>query len=453
MGGNGGLYGRSAGVGGFGGTGLSLLRANFTNSGEISGGTGGGVRSPLGGGQGVYLGDFATFTNTKSGIIQGGYSMGATAGADGVYIGSTNGFTNAGLINDGAVKYSYSYTFHYGASGHGGARVYLKATGSNNGTIVGGGSGSLGVNLAGVDGGVGLLMNNNFEPDPFRETFVNTGQITGGAGGTGVQYGGNGGAGVYLNYGTLTNAGTITGGTGGHGQRADGGSGDAVTVAGYSALIVENGAVFNGLVAARGGTGKGSDTLEVSGASSAPLTGIGTEFTGFHTVEFAPHAAWTIAGDTIGLASGQAIRGFSSSDAITLTDAAAAQGQVSVGTAGIVTISAGGDIYNLDIKNATLGESFTFSDYTLRESVFSPAPAMTFLRPAEPASASPSPFRALGLEQFMSALAFHGSPLSGTEPAAWANHASLTAGSQLGLIQDISKLPQGDVQTLVTLHA
>ena len=39
----------------------------------------------------------------------------------------------------------------------------------------------------------------------------------------------------------------------------------------------------------------------------------------------------------------------------------------------------------------------------------------------------------------MSALAFHGSPLSGTEPAAWANHASLTAGSQLGLFQDISK--------------
>jgi hypothetical protein len=443
---------------GEGGIGLALSRASFTNSGQITGGSGGGQALFFGGGDGMYVEDLATFSNTKTGIIQGGYSMGATDGSNGVYVGSTRGFTNAGLIVGGAVKYEYSQASRYIAGGQGGSGVYVAfdSSGSNSGKIVGGGSGTLGVNRIGVGGGAGLLMNTYFAsygPNPFRETFVNSGQITGGAGGNGTEYGGNGGVGVYLSLGTLTTSGTITGGAGGYGKLGDGQNGDAVTVTGYSTLIVENGAVFNGLVAARGGTGKGSDTLEVSGTSSAPLNGVGTEFTGFHKIDFAAKAAWTVTGDTAGLASGQVIKGFSASDAIELTDAAASQGQVRVGTAGIVTLSAGGDTYELNISNATVGESFSFSDYTLRESIMSPAPAMTFIRPAQPAAAPPSLFAALGVEPFMGVPGFHASLHTGVETSAWASHPTLAAGSAFGLFQDFSGPPRGEVQTAVTLHA
>jgi hypothetical protein len=448
LGGDGGDYGPSRLATPFGGTGLSLNGGTFSNGGEISGG---------GGGQGVYLTGEAVLSNAKDGLIQGGYIAGAYRGASGVYIRGEGGFANAGQIVGGAVEYQHNakQPDELGQGGTGVTLQYL-STGSNSGSITGGSAGSLGVNIQGVAGGTGLYMFTyitGYNPNTPNTTFFNSGQITGGAGGAGTKYGGAGGDGVYLSYGTLTDSGTITGGAGGYGKMGGGANGDAIRLGVHATLIVENGAVFNGLVLAEGGTGKAADTLELSGTSSTPLTDIGTQITGFHDIEFAANAAWTLAGGTTGLTSGQQITGFTSSDAIELTNAAAAQGQVHVHTAGVVTITAGGDNYELDIKGATVGESFTFSDYTLRESVMSPAPAMMFLRPAEPASASPSFFNALGLEQFMSAPAFHMRPLSGTEPAAWANHASLTAGSQLGLFQDISKPPQGDVQTLVTLHA
>ncbi len=455
IGGNSGVYGPSRLAGGFGGTGLSLNGGSFANGGKISGGSGGGLS---GGGVGVYLTGNAVLTNAQDGSIQGGYFAGANRGASGVYIRGDGGFVNAGQIVGGAVKYQHNARLP-DELGQGGAGVTLQydSTGSNSGSITGGGAGSLGVNIQGVAGGTGLYMFTyitGYDPNKPNTTFFNSGHITGGDGGNGTKYGGDGGEGVYLSYGTLTNSGTITGGSGGTGKLRSGQNGDAVRLGVHATLIVENGAVFNGLVLAEGGTGNTADTLELSGTSSTPLTGIGTKFTGFHDIDFAANAAWTIAGDTAGLTTGQEIKGFTSSDAIELTDAAASSGQVSVGTAGIVTLSAGGDIYKLDIAGATVGETnFTFSDYTLRESVISPAPAMTFLRPAQPASASPSLFTAPGLDHFMTVPGFPASLRSGTESAAWANHPSITTALHIGALQDISRLRQGEVQTLVTLHA
>ncbi len=444
---------------GSGGWGVDLEGGNLTNSGEIIGGTGGGAQryDQFAAGWGVNVAGFSELTNAAGGSIIGGYDRGSGKGAFGVNVNVHSTVTNAGLIVGGATKYQFNPNVGYGSyAGQGGQGVSLELNSSmsNSGTIIGGAGGS-GSNITGVAGGAGVFLTtyyNNYGYHSFQTRLVDSGTITGGAGGAGTKFGGDGGAGVYLKGGTLTTSGTITGGAGGYGKLGNGLTGDAVELTNGSTLVVENGAVFNGLVAGSGGTTFNADVLELSGHSTKALTGIGTQITGFEDIDFAANAAWTISGDTAGLTSGQQIAGFTSSDAITLTDAAASSGNVKVGKAGIVTILAGGDIYKLDINGATVGERFTFSDYTLRESVISPAPAMTFLRPAEPASASPSFFNALGLEQSMSALAFHGSPLSGTEPAAWANHASLTAGFQLGLFQDISKPSQGDVRTFVTLH-
>jgi autotransporter-associated beta strand protein len=85
--------------------------------------------------------------------------------------------------------------------------------------------------------------------------------------------------------GTLTNAGTITG------------DGDAVQFEGAFAdrVIVDPGAVFNGIVAG----GSGTNTLELAAGSTATqgtLAGFGTEFSGFGTITFDSGASWELDG-------------------------------------------------------------------------------------------------------------------------------------------------------------
>ncbi len=446
---------------GVGGVGVAAYDASTViNNGLITGGWSGAVTKNYRGytytgfgGDGVVLRSGARLTN--HGVIIGG-----TGGPHGSYGGTgaylTNAYgnypdiaeiTNQGLITGGKGG--------RGAGG-GGAGMVVRASGSvsNEGVVQGGVGGAAGYNansetykVNGGEGGEGFLIK-------FGGSGTNAGAIIGGKGGQGSQYGGAGGIGVFLSDGTLTNAGTISGGSGGYGKLGRGKSGDAVFLDGHATLIVENGAVFKGQVVSGVPIGEAADVLELSGHSSKPLTGIGTQIIGFYNIGFAANAAWTIAGDTAGLTTGQEIEGFTSSDAIELTDAAASSGQVSVGTAGVVTLSAGGDIYKLDLAGATVGETnFTFSDYTLRESVMSPAPAMTFLRPAQPAAASPSLFTAPGPDHFMTVSGFHASLLSGIETTAWANHSSITTALHIGAIQDMSRPRQGEVQTLVTLHA
>jgi hypothetical protein len=173
------------------------------------------------------------------------------------------------------------------------------------------------------------------------------------------------------------------------------------------------------------------------------LSGIGTQFTGFGKIAFANGAHWTVAGDTAGLASGQAITGFRPGDAITLTDAGASSGSVSVAKAGVVSIDAGGVISKLDIAGATVGETnFKFSNYTLTESS---QPAMAFLAPPAEATA-PSlahPFSVLDeLQHFAAAPA----------PASF-SHASLTETPMFGASLDQFFAPHIDAVPIVTLQA
>jgi hypothetical protein len=141
----------------------------------------------------------------------------------------------------------------------------------------------------GGTGGAGLMA-------VCGSTAFNAGTISGGTGGTGpgfVAYGGNGGAGVYLNGGTLTNAGTIAGGAAGIGSNTTGTAGDAVQFGtAASTIILDPAAVFEGKVAANATV---NDVLLLSGQNGT-LTGLGTQFTDFTTLAERPNADWTISG-------------------------------------------------------------------------------------------------------------------------------------------------------------
>jgi fibronectin-binding autotransporter adhesin len=153
---------------------------------------------------------------------------------------------------------------------------------ANEGTIQGG-AGALNSSGVGGMGGMGVNLK--------AGTLTNTGSISGGAGGNGAK-GGHGGAGVELNGGTLITSGTIFGGVGGAGSPV-GAAGDAVQFGtAASTLIVDPGAVFNGQVV---GNASVHDVLELSGtqAGGTAIT-LGTQFTNFSALAFAPGATGTV---------------------------------------------------------------------------------------------------------------------------------------------------------------
>jgi hypothetical protein len=154
---------------------------------------------------------------------------------------------------------------------------------TNEGAIQGG-AGALNSSGVGGVGGMGVNLK--------AGTLTNTGSISGGAGGNGSTKGGHGGAGVELNGGTLITSGTISGGVGGAGPPV-GGSGDAVQFGtAASTLIVDPGAVFNGQVV---GNASVHDVLELSGTQTGGTAiTLGTQFTNFSMLEFAPGATGTV---------------------------------------------------------------------------------------------------------------------------------------------------------------
>ena len=141
-------------------------------------------------------------------------------------------------------------------------------------------------------------------------TFINTGIISGGAGGT---INANGGYGVGGFEDLIINAGTIAGGAAGSGPSAT--SGYALRIK-SSTLVVEPGAVFIGAV---GGDGplSGRDELVLAGSTSGSLD-MGGSFSGFDSISFAPGAAWTLEGTAAALAAGQTITGLAVGDTLVL---------------------------------------------------------------------------------------------------------------------------------------
>ena len=188
-----------------------------------------------------------------------------------------------------------------GLGGIGGIGINFQGAGSltNDGKISGGagGKGGFGYNGgAGGDAGIGVYFTD-------AGTLTNDGQISGGAGGaggTGDDIGGNGGLGDYgvkfLAGGTLTNDGTISGGAGGQGT--DGGtngpSADAVFFGkGNSRLIIGQGGVFDGKVAANASYNNTIELISVTGTGT--LSGVGSQYTGFDTIQVDANARWDLA--------------------------------------------------------------------------------------------------------------------------------------------------------------
>jgi hypothetical protein len=192
---------------------------------------------------------------------------------------------------------------------------------------------------------------------------VNTGNITGGMGGNSDanrprSYAATGGAGVNIDGGVLITSGIISGGAGGLLPFYNGASGNAVNFSGaVGTLVVESGAVFNGIVNANAAV---ADMLEVSGTSSAALSGVGTEFRNFQQISFASDAAWTVAGNAAGLASGQTITGLIGHNTIDLTGIAATSEHFSNGVLSLYGV--GGLLATLHVAEAG---NITSGNFTL----------------------------------------------------------------------------------------
>jgi len=294
------------GRGGAGGTGLDLSGGTLTNQSIIDGGGGGAAYIGGAGGTGVALsGGALTNERTISGGVGGAGQYGGAGGA-GIAV-SGGSLTNDQTIHGGRGGLSIGFA----NANTGGAGVWLTAgTVTNNMSINGGAGGEAG--LDGATGGAGVAISGG--------TLVNGKTIDGGAGGAGSYdfgAGGAGGAGVYLNGGTLINEGTIMGGAGGTGDLA-GAAGDAVQFGALAGtLVIDSGAVFIGNVAA---DASAADALVLGSTKAAgnTLSGLGTQFTGFSSLDFAPNAQWLVEGSATGLASFRSINNFAQGDTIVL---------------------------------------------------------------------------------------------------------------------------------------
>ena len=196
--------------------------------------------------------------------------------------------------------------------------------------------------------------------------YLRSGEVTNAA--SGQIYGRDNGVNVL--YGTVVNAGTIKGvygdGVFTTGTVMNSGTiisvhNDAVFLHGiYSnpvRLIVDPGAVLVGNVVADGV----SRTLELASTSSVgTITGIGSSFTGFGTIDIDAGAAWTLSGNAAGLASGETINGFTRLDTIDLTGIAATSESFSSGVLSLY--GASGLLATLDV---TEGSGITSADFTI----------------------------------------------------------------------------------------
>jgi hypothetical protein len=321
-------FGGTSGVGrpgGNGGQGAFVANGTLDNSGTISGGMGSSglgnpsTVGPVGtGGVGVYV---ESGTASNSGAILGAHGLNAffTAlnGGDGAVGILLNGaFSNSGTVAGGGGGYGqYNRNSAGGSGGAGGVGAFV-AGGSlaNTGIIAGGDGGAGGISHnndggSGSAGGVGAYVATG--------TLTNSGTIAGGSGGVGGSGSSNGatgagGVGVFVHgAGTISNAGLIQG---------TGGSDAVLFTSGYAGrVIIDPTAVFAGTV--NGGNslgGPATSTLELaSDASVGTLTGLGTQFINFGSIAFDPGAAWSITGNTSGLAG--TITGFAQDDTIEIS--------------------------------------------------------------------------------------------------------------------------------------
>jgi hypothetical protein len=234
-------------------------------------------------------------------------------------IGTGYTITNAGtLTNTGSLGSSVTL----------GAGAVL--TNASTGTIVGSGLAA----LVGPSGSSAMVVNAGLiDPAAYGVYLPGGGGVTN-AGGTiegtasGVKIGGGSA--------TVNNAGTIVGGIDFAGT-------------GSNLLVLDPG----GVVASATANPSASNMLELaSGASAGTITGLGSQFLNFGSLQFDTGADWFVAGNTAGLAgqiSGFAHRDTIEVDGITVTDSAYANGVLTLtDTAGFATLAITGNFHTSD---------------------------------------------------------------------------------------------------------
>jgi autotransporter passenger strand-loop-strand repeat protein len=275
----------------------------------------------------------------NNGLLQGSL-LGAYLGNGGVVlnsgtitanaVGGNIGFNNAVVLYRGGTLINTGYIYGENARGYGVAFGGAATTITNSGTIRAG-------DEAIQAYGSALITNTRLiEGNQFGIAFeanaadtlahiVNTGTITGGTAGiqlftSGLVSNGTlsvieGGADGILFEGTtfaetatISNSGVIESGQGAAGIAIDFGTAVASLTLGASGTLI-------GQVIADGAAG---NRLDLTGTRTAVLAGIGTEITGFTTIQFAGGATAAIEGDVAGLADGQTILGFKTADEIIL---------------------------------------------------------------------------------------------------------------------------------------
>jgi hypothetical protein len=271
-----GAYGH--GAGGHGGVGVALTQAALSNMGTIAGGDGGtGYDSGARGAAGVDIQSGASLLN--AGLItggQGGYSAQySQGGGNGIDL-SGGMITNTGTVLGGAAGGSSN-----ASPGNGGAGIAMSGgTLTNSGVVFGGAGGFSSIFDAGYSAGPGLVITGG--------SAIVSGTIEGG-GASALAVDRVGGAGVYLDGGTLTTTAMISGGSGGEPDAVAFGSKP-------STLILQAGASFVGLVAAEAGHG---DQLVLGGDDTGTIAGLGFEFTGFAGIQEDAGATWTLIGSNV----------------------------------------------------------------------------------------------------------------------------------------------------------
>jgi len=255
----------------------SEASATVTNYGQIDG------LSFISGGDGVKV--FSNATIFNNGVIRGGDAVqypsggyvniagtGVVINASGARLIDTseifggNGTGNDGVANSGGVgiqvygtssvtvtksgsiaggyggSYPSGYVSGFGGSGGDGAVISTGAKLINSGHITGGAGGVSGESRDGGAGGYGVSIIN--------ATLRNHGVIAGGAGGVGVKYGGRGGIGVSEDSNRhaahLYNAGKIYGGAGGYGVVYGGLGQDGLVMSGKHDTAINVGSIYGG---------------------------------------------------------------------------------------------------------------------------------------------------------------------------------------------------------------
>lgn len=301
------IHAGSGGAGGKGGDGVTATQGgNVTNTGTITGGhgaTGGlaadanssqnttvtGVGGTGGtaadGGNGVWLSDTSTITNSNK-IIGGDGGNGGNGGA-------VNAGQGTGVVGDGAVGGNGGSGITVVGSGTVTNEVSGSIVGGNAGTGGGGNSTSSGLNLSGGNGGDGGNGGTGIALQNGGNVF-NAGSVIGGAGNRGGGSGsltssrggdsGTGGTGIDINQqGTVINesTGKVQGGKGGDDSAGGGGvggvGGTAVNITGSGS--VENHGEFIGGDGGAGANANGTDANGGTGAqggSGLSINGAGT---------------------------------------------------------------------------------------------------------------------------------------------------------------------------------